>query len=97
MVTFCYSKINNQNILETIDFFSVGTYVPLTMEGNIMIDGVLASCYPSSDHDLAHFGMTPIQLFPKITEWIFGENNGFQGYSDIAEQLGKWMLPCGKF
>ena len=62
-----------------------------------MIDGVLASCYPSSNHDLAHLGMKPIQLFPKITKWIFGEDNGFQVYSNIEEQLGKWILPVWEY
>ena len=34
------------------------------MEGNIIVDGVLASCYASSDHDLVHIIMVPIQRFP---------------------------------
>ena len=46
----------------------LGLYVPLTMEGNIVVGGVLASCYPSVPHDLAHMGMTPIRLFPSIFE-----------------------------
>ena len=43
--------------------YILGTYVPLTEEGNIVVDGVLASCYASFDHDLAHITMAPIQLF----------------------------------
>ena len=70
-----------------------GAYVPLTTEGNIMVNGVLASCYPSADHDLAHFAMIPIQWFPGTIEWIFGEENGFQGYVTIIEEFGRWMLP----
>ena len=65
------------------------------MEGNILVDGVLASCYPSADHDVAHFGMTPIRLFPKMIQQIFGEDNGFQVYANIADELGKWALPHG--
>ena len=53
------------------------------MEGNILVDGILASCYPSSNHDLAHFGIAPIRWFPEIIEWIFGEDDGFQGYVKI--------------
>ena len=33
--------------------------MPLTEEGNIVVDGVLASCYASFDHDLAHIAMVP--------------------------------------
>ena len=39
--------------------------MPLTMEGNIIVDGVLASCYASFDHDLAHIAMAPMQWIPR--------------------------------
>ena len=70
-----------------------GAFVPLTLEGNMVVNGVLASCYPSNDHDLAHFGMTPIRLFPNIIECIFGVEKEFQSYVKIAEDLGHWVLP----
>ena len=60
------------------------------MEGNIIVDGVLASCYPSGDHDVAHFGMAPIRLFPDMIKDIFGEDNGVYVY---ANELGKYLLP----
>ena len=53
-----------------------------------MVDGVLASCYPSVDHDLSHIGMTPIHWFPEIIEWIFGDDNGWQNYVKLAEDVG---------
>ena len=56
-----------------------------------MVDGVLASCYPSNHHDLAHLGMIPMIWFPQVTQWIFGEDNGFQLYAGITEIMGKWM------
>ena len=70
-----------------------GAYTPVTMEGNIIADGVLTSCYAFSDHDLAHIGMTPIRWFPDIADWIFGDDNGSQAFVNIAEVLGNWMLP----
>ena len=63
------------------------------MEGSIVVDGVLASCYPSAHHDLAQISMTPMRWFPKIIEWIFGDEKGFQGYARMAEYLGLWVLP----
>ena len=74
-------------------FIFLGAYVPLTMEGNIIVDGILASCYPSADHDMAHFGMAPIRLFPDIIKKVFGEGNGVQAYVNIANELGKYLLP----
>ena len=78
------------NLVELCTLFS-GTFAPLTMEGNIMVDGVLASCYALTSHDLSHFSTTDIRWFPKITQWIFGENNGSLVYASIAEHLATWI------
>ena len=63
------------------------------MEGNIVVDGVLASCYASFDHDLAHLVMSPVQWFPEMMLVIFGEDNGSTVYINIMKVLGRWMLP----
>ena len=76
----------------TFNYF-LGIYVPLTREGNIVVDGVLASCYGSFDHNLAHISMKPVQWFPKIMEWIFGLDDTSPGYVNIAEHFGRFMLP----
>ena len=62
------------------------------MEGTIMVDEILASCYASVDHNLVHFGMTPLRLFLWMLEKIYGDNNGFQGFAVIAEQM-KIIIP----
>ena len=67
------------------------------MEGNLVVDEVLASCYPSANHDLAHIGMMPTRYFPSIMELIFGEDNGFSVFSNIANDLGGWVLPAKDF
>ena len=72
-----------------------GAYTPVTEEGNILVDGVLASCYAFADHDLAHLTMTPIHLFPDIVNIIFGHAKGSPSYVDILEDFGKYLLPCG--
>ena len=63
------------------------------MEGRILVDDILASCYASVRHDLAHIGMTPIRWFPDVIEWIFGEMNESVPYIKINEDLGRWVLP----
>ena len=77
--------------------YFLGAHVPLTNNGNIVVDGVLASCYANIDHHLAHFTMTPMKWFPEIMEWIFGEDTGFSIFVVMARQLGILMLPCGQF
>ena len=63
------------------------------MEGNILVDEVLASCHASTYHDMAHIGMAPMQWFPQMTEWIFGDDYGFQTCVNIIEYVGRVMLP----
>ena len=72
--------------------YVLGAYVPLTADGNIVVEGVLASCYASFNHELAHFVMTPMQWYPEIIMWIFGVNKGYPGYVSIAKEVGRWIL-----
>ena len=71
----------------------IGAYVPLTKEGNIMVDDVLASCYTSADHKLAHIGMMPIQWFPEIIQWVFSEDDGFSVFAKNVKVLYESELP----
>ena len=82
-------KLNQKFTSSTL----LGAYVPLTMDGKIMVNGVLASCYPSTNHDVGHFGMAPMRWFPTFTEWIFGDDNGMQAYVSILADIGIWILP----
>ena len=63
------------------------------MEGKIVVDGILASCYASVNHDLAHLAMAPIKWFPGTVQWVFGEDDGFSAFAKITEYLRTSMLP----
>ena len=65
------------------------------MEGNIVVDGVLASCYAIVDHNIAQIVMKPIQWYPHIIELVFGDENGVSAYINVARNLGIWMWPQG--
>ena len=58
-----------------------------------MVDDVLASCYASVDHELAHIGMMPMQWFPKIVQWAFGEDDRYSAFAKIAKELCESGLP----
>ena len=62
-----------------------------------MVDGALASCYPSVHHDLAHIGMSPIRWFPNIIGWIFGDDIASPAYVMISDELRNLMIPDGQF
>ena len=68
--------------------------MPLTLEGNIIVDGILASCYADiSDHDLAHLSMIPVRKFSAVVEWIFGDDIGLPIFVNTAIELGTYLLP----
>ena len=62
--------------------------MPLTAEGTIVVDGVLASCYASFDHDWAHLLTTPVRWFP----WLFEdetnrEADGPRGMAPVGSRV----------
>ena len=77
--------------------FSTGEYIPLTAEGTIIVDRVLASCHAGCYHDLAHLSTTPLQRFSEVMEWIFGNDFGLPVYVGTARQLGEFILPDGDY
>ena len=77
---------------DNIKYF-LGLYSPLTTDGNIIVDGILSSCYASSDNMLADIGMAPVRWFPQVVEWVFGDDNGFSAYAKTEIQLGELVLP----
>ena len=74
-------------------YLTIGAYAPLTKKGNIMVDGVLASCYAYTDHDVAHIALTPLRWFPGMVEWIFGADLGFQNYVKVVRGFGRVAVP----
>ena len=71
----------------------VGAYTPLTKEGNIMVDDVLASCYASVGHELAHVGMMPIRWFPGMVQWAFGVDNWYSAFAKTTKDLCESGFP----
>ena len=74
----------------------LGAYVPLTLDGNIVVDGILASCYASLIHDLSHISFKPMQWFPNIIQQIFGEDDEAPAFMKTAKEIKKWFMPYGQ-
>ena len=74
----------------------LGVYAPLTEEGNIVVDGILASCYAVVDHDIAQAAMKPIRWYADIMKLVFGDENGVSTYVNVAWNLGKMGVVAGQ-
>ena len=99
-----YSKIYLSNCcIDYLYFYEIetctflGAFVPLTEEGSLIVDGVLASCYADFPQFLAHLVMTPMQRHSRVMEWIFGDETGFPVFVDTAMNFGILMLPDGQY
>ena len=43
-----------------------GIWAPLTMEGTLLVDGLLASCYASFSHALSDMALAPVKMLPRM-------------------------------
>ena len=69
-----------------------GAVAPLTSQGNIIVDGILASCYAeTSDHGLAHKAFSPVRLWhrysPATFKWKIAAQSGTHWYADFLIML----------
>ncbi|KAK9527661.1 hypothetical protein VZT92_014203 [Zoarces viviparus] len=77
-----------------------GSFAPVTVQGTVVVDQVLASCYAViEDHDLAHWALAPVRLAHWVSSLLFSsqprvsaQNDGVHWYSKILYQLGAWLL-----
>lgn len=77
-----------------------GSFAPVTVQGTVVVDQVLASCYAViEDHDLAHWALAPVRVAHWLSSLLFSsprqasaQNDGVHWYSKILYQLGTWLL-----
>ncbi|RVE58723.1 hypothetical protein OJAV_G00196970 [Oryzias javanicus] len=77
-----------------------GSFAPVTAQGTVVVDQVLASCYAViEDHRLAHWALAPVRLAHWASTLLFGsqprasaQNDGVHWYSKLLYQLGTWLL-----
>ncbi|KAK5849573.1 hypothetical protein PBY51_013899 [Eleginops maclovinus] len=75
-----------------------GSFAPVTVQGTVVVDQVLASCYAViQDHDLAHWALAPVRFAYRVNSLLFqrqtsAQNDGVHWYSKMLFQLGTWLL-----
>ncbi|XP_047432232.1 indian hedgehog B protein-like [Mugil cephalus] len=74
-----------------------GAFAPLTREGTVVVDGVVASCYAVVDqHSLAHWAFAPLRLMHSWTGTTGGHGDGVHWYSQLLHWLGRRLLDSGR-
>ncbi|KAM6900283.1 sonic hedgehog protein [Xenentodon cancila] len=77
-----------------------GSFAPVTAQGSVVVDQVLASCYAViEDHELAHWALAPVRLAHWVSSLFFSsrpqasaQEDGVHWYSKVLYQLGTWLL-----
>lgn len=86
------SRISRVSVRE-----SRGAFAPLTREGTVVVDGVVASCYAVVDqHSLAHWAFAPLRLMHSWTGTTGGHGDGVHWYSQLLHWLGRMLLDSGR-
>jgi hypothetical protein len=66
LVSWKGSKMFEEAVVAVEPAIEKGTWAPLTMEGTLLVDGLLASCYASFPHDLVDLALAPVKVFPRM-------------------------------
>lgn len=91
-------------VISTEAILKRGVYAPLTREGTIVVDGIVASCYAVIDRQwIAQWAYAPFRLYASFTK-IFSKNMtstrsasqvpvGVHWYANILYTLAQYILP----
>lgn len=72
---------------------SRGAFAPLTQQGTLVVDGVVASCYAVVDqHGLAHWAFAPLRLIHSWTGAAGRHGDGVHWYAQLLHWLGRRLL-----
>ena len=66
LVSWKGSKMTEETVVTVEPAVEKGTWAPFTMEGTLLVDGLLASCYASFPHALSELAYAPVKMFPRI-------------------------------
>lgn len=93
---------NKCNFFQIGRKYSKGIYAPITVEGSIITDGVLASCFSQMEshflHKLAHdFYILLYYNFGRLMNSIYDPIQHLPVYIDTLHQVSRYILPFAKY
>ncbi|XP_072535324.1 protein hedgehog-like [Salminus brasiliensis] len=98
-----------RRVTDVRESIELGAYAPLTVEGNLIVDGHLVSCYALQCRQyLAHLPFAPYRFLHTLRSYVplfkdvfpvkqEQEDEGVHWYASAWHQVGKWFdYPFGK-
>ena len=61
-----FSLNGEETVVDVEVAMEKGIWAPLTMEGTLLVDGLLASSYASFSHHASDMALAPIKMFPRL-------------------------------
>ena len=66
LVSWKGSKMTEETVVAVEPAVEKGIWSPFTMEGTLLVDGLLASCYASFSHTQSDLALAPVKMFPRM-------------------------------
>ena len=69
------NKMVKDKVVDVTEELLTGYYSPMTTQGNIVVQNILASCYSSlENHKLQHFAFAPLRWLQSANNWLSFKN-----------------------
>ena len=67
-----------------------GIWAPLTMQGTLLVDGLLASSYASFSHHVSDLALAPVKVFPRLLldDEQSQHQDGCRGVVKLMKKMG---------
>ena len=66
LISWKGSEMTEETVVYVEPAAEKGIWAPLTMEGTLLVDGLLASCYASFPHAVSDLAFAPVKMFPRM-------------------------------
>ncbi|PSN47519.1 Sonic hedgehog protein A [Blattella germanica] len=109
LVQFANATPEFDTVLSVEPVLRRGVYAPLTLDGTIVADGIVASCYAVVDSQwIAHWAYAPFRLYTNFKESVLrlvsvvlqrdmttsrATSQGVHWYAKILYTVAQWVLP----